>query len=358
MTAYLMTWEEFLVLTAYRCKLKGTAQEFFIQVFKDEACIDLSREDLATKCRIELKTCKGHLTAIFKAVGKDNFQKPNQKLKELYKRLEQEFQRDELNRQVQVEARSKIPCSIDEQLHSAIRHFNYSNQKIAFGNALEADEAAQALLVRVDNLALQRWLVWRLVQHFHEVDGIEAEKPFRLTVRATRHWGAHPEELWRWLAKGIDCVDSSPDQIIDTIAATCQIRSVVIAIYEVSLIKPAVWSYFLQEFWQPLTLRLNTYPCGVQQRRCLLFLTGHAEYRCSQTISSLTELSAWATVQEKDWKLWLRNRQVQEFITTNKVDCLPMSLDKPEVVIRGLGQDAGLTDGIEEMMHHWNLGAA
>lgn len=352
-----MTWEEFLIVTAYRCQLKGTAQKFFIELFTDEIHIELSREDLAQRFCIELKTCKTYLTEIFKTVGQGNFQRPNQRLRELNARLKAEYQKCELAQQSQVEARSRIPCTIDEQLHLAIRHLNYNNQKIAFVNALAADQAAQALLVRVDNLGLQKWLVWRLVQKFHEIDGIEAEKPFRLTVRATRHWGAQPEEIWRWLARGVHCDDASPNRVLDEIAATCQTRSVVIAIYEISQIKPVVWEYFLREFWQPLTDRLNAHPCGIQQRRCLLFLTGHAEYHCHHSISVLTELSTWKIVQEEDWKLWLRNRQVQEFLNqaTTEQDWLSMRLEKPEVVIRGLGQEVGLSDGIEEMVRHWNL---
>ncbi len=365
-----MEWEEFLVLTAYRCKLEGAAKSFFIQVFMNESYINLTRSELAEKCCIEFKSCNGYLTTIFNKFGKDSFRRSNNKLRELYDRLQTEFQQREARRETQEEARSLIPASIDKQLHLALRTLNYTVQEERFWDVLGEDKPAQALLVRVDDLALQKWLVWRLVQRFGEIDGIdgiETEKPFRLAVKATRHWGAQPEEFWKWLAEGINCEDVSPNGVLDAIAQTCQFRSVVIAIYEVSLLKRETWNYFLKTFWQPLTERLNA-DYGIRQRRCLLFLTGDATYRCPQpSIVLPDELSAWETVQQQEMRLWLRNRQVQQFLVKNtdktevqieKEWVRELMVGKPRDVIRSLGQEVGLEDGIDEMVRHWELGAA
>jgi hypothetical protein len=261
---------------------------------------------------------------------------------------------------IQAEARSKIEYTIDEQLHLLIRNFNYREQQNDFEDMLGVDQVAQAVLVRIDHSALQKWLVWRLVQKFHEIEGRDGEKPFRLSIKATRRWQAQPEILWQWLAESVDCREESPDLILDAIAQMCKLRSVVIAIHEASQIKPGTWDYLLQEFWQPLSDRLNQNPCGIRQRRCLLFLSEHAEYNCPKNMSGLVELSAWKKVQEADWRRLLRNRQVQDFLNRpmEEQELLSMPLDKPQVMIQGLGQAAGLEHGIEEMVHHWNLETA
>ncbi len=361
-----MTWEEFLVVTAYHCELKGAVQEFFIQVLSDETYLDLSSEKIADQAGVEIKTCEAHLSAIYKKVGQGTLQRFSSRqtirqLRQLHSRLKNELRQREFEQFIQAEARSQIPCSLDEQFHLHLRHFNYKRQERCFLDTLMADQAAQIVLVRIDNLALQKWLVWRLVQRFQDIDGIETEKAHQLSVTATRKWAAEPEIFWQWLAKRLGCDKATPEQVLDTIASTCQSRSVIIAIHEAGQIKPRVWEYFLKDFWQPLSQRLNSEACGIQRRRCLLFLTEHAEYTCSQPISGLTELAPWRMVElREDWQPWLRNVQVQEFLKqkADLSDWLSMRLDKPEVVIKGIGQEFELQDGIEAMVRHWNLETA
>ncbi len=365
-----MEWEEFLIVTAYRCGLGRTTADFFIDVFLNESCIGLPRESLAEQFGIQEDSCRGYFTEIFEKVGKNDFQRPNRKRRELYDRLCNEFQKQQLGRMNQERTRSMLPSSKDEQFHLALRNLNYCNQKKAFREALAEDDTAKALLVRVDDAALQRWLVWRLVQYFVELEGIEPEKPCRLATTANRHWAGYPERFWQWLARDIDCNDVCPDSVLDKIVKICETRSVVITIYEVSLLKLHFWDYFLTAFWQPLTERLNSSRRSIDQRRCLLFLTDDITSCCPSSLPYLTNL-AWELVLVKDIKLWLCHQQVQEFLR-NAIRKSPleieqellqgMSLDrsigKPKSLIQGIGQDVGLKHGIDEMLHHWELEVA
>jgi inactive STAND len=366
-------WEDFLSVIAQRCGLKGVARDFFIDLFKTDAYLECTINEIATQFHIEFKTCTKTLTTIYGTFKKIYPFKSKNQRKELHAQLCQEFAAYRASFAPHAEARSAIPVTSTEQLHHELSVFNYRKQKAAFHDMLTATQAAQALLVRVNDLNLQKWLVWRLVQQLVTIEGVTTEKPLPLATKASRQWNADPTLFSSWLAKDLAC-SPSPDCVIEAIVQQCQYRSVVIVIYEVRGLKQ-FWQFLRTEFWQRLTDRLNQTPCGIDQGRCLLFLASDAGYGCPPgwhtdsvgTKPVLTELMPWETVEAQDMTEWLRNRQRQAWLTdvTGK-DLTQIQQDwiddeellsAPEFLLRGLGQDLGLEDGIAELVNYWHLAA-
>jgi hypothetical protein len=140
-----MSWEEFLIVKAYRAGLKPAPTDFFVKLLQDEQSLDLPVADLADQYSIEFKTCTGYRTAIFKAFGESESQKQNEKFKPLYKRLKKEFDRQS----AQDGSRAEVPKSSAEQLHNLLRQFNYFAQERSVQDSLHP---AAAFLVRIDDL--------------------------------------------------------------------------------------------------------------------------------------------------------------------------------------------------------------
>jgi hypothetical protein len=365
-----MNWEQFLRLEADRCGLKGVAKTFFLWMFPHEERVNFSIGDVASNYPnndTEI-SCKNYLTEIFKTVGKEHFQN-NRKysgLKQiyLYECLKTKF--TESKQADQNDARSLIPQSTEEKLHRAIAKLNYLEQEQEFQVALTSPKVAQALLVRVDDLDMQKWLTWRLMHVFKDVQGKpEAEKPPCYTTKANWSWAPDLEEFWQWLANKISCTYKSPKQMIQAVVEACKHSSLVIVVREISCLKPDVLASFVTDFWQPLTNQLNTDSRRFRQGRCLLFLTDEAKYKCSTSFPFLTEFAAWETVNRADLELWLERDPVTKMLGEAKQkpgeDLASICLEtlegqRPMTVIQRLAEVMGLANGIEDLVNYWDIG--
>jgi hypothetical protein len=414
-------WENFLTSKASRCGLEGKPKEFFIRLFTDEKLVKSSIEDLVKNTSYSFKSCRGNLTKIFNTVGKDCFRKDKSdkpgELKQisLYNSLKAEFEGRRSKQTVQNDARSLIPQSTEEKLHRAIATLNYRDQEKEFGDALASEETAQSFLVRVDDLAMQKWLVWRLVNKFYEFEGIsenEQEKPLCCVICASRKWSGL-DELWDELAKKVGysltaadpgvfhsrhsvsksgeskqwapdregdpksrlsesrenettlAADPIADQAIEAIACVCQTRSLILVVHQIQHMTDPVWEAFHQDFWQPLTQQLNQQPCGIARGKCVLFLTGDVAHSCPENFPVLPNFAAWETVKQDHMRPWLRNQGVRKLLTSG-IPCehddlerrwiKKLGLKKPRDVIQGLGQEMGLEDGLDELKKYWDIG--
>jgi inactive STAND len=353
-----MNWEEFLIVKAHRVDLKPAARRFVVKHFQDEQSLDLPVLDLARNYHMAFSTCTRHRTDIFRAFGESESQKNNDKLKPLYSRLRQEFDRDCAQKAV----RGDIPKPTAEQLHHLLRQFNYCTQERSIQDSLLP---AAAFLVRIDELVMQQWLVWRLLQV--SCERMVDEKPRCLTVSASGKWAAQPDIFWGWLSGELELEAQTPENLLESIAHLCRNRSVIFVIQELDMVKPATQDFLLNQFWTPLADRLEAqYQLGYG--KCQLFLTGAADYEWKHSIATVDPLEPWSRVSvARDMRPWLENGPVLNFLC-QATEQLPQDLEKewlqgstsrgkPKAVIKQLGQDVGLEDGIEEMKPYWQLAA-
>jgi L-lactate utilization protein LutC len=367
-------WEKFLRDKADLFGLEGAERKIFMWVYSHEEYRDFKTDQLveeyikhvqenkANKEEFKGTSFKTHLTKIFEKVGHDSFQTVKYKRRQLYDRLRKEFD----DNTIQQEARSSIPPLVAEHLHEAIAKLNYLEQEQAFQVALTSPKVAQALLVRVDDLDMQKWLTWRLMHVFKDVQGKpEAEKPPCYTTKANWSWAPDLEEFWQWLANKISCTYKSPKQMIQAVVEACKHSSLVIVVREISCLKPDVLASFVTDFWQPLTNQLNTDSRRFRQGRCLLFLTDEAKYKCSTSFPFLTEFAAWETVNQADLELWLERDPVTKMLGEAKQKpgedlasiCLGALKDqRPMTVIQRLAEVMGLANGIEDLVNYWDIG--
>jgi hypothetical protein len=351
-----MSWKDFLILTVhpYQRGLGLAASDFFIQLFMDEAAIDLNVADLAKKYCIEPKTCSRYRTAIFKAFGKSQGEKTNDKLRPLYQRLKREYEQQER----QAQSRSSIPSSPAEQLHQLLQRLNYSDQEQIFRQSI--NPSAAAFLVRIDDLVMQQWLVWRLVEQLRQQQLGEDEKPRCLMVKASPQWAAQPELLWEWLAGELECDSNSKDDVLEAIVASCQSRSQVFVVHEFANSKTEMRQMLLDEFWQPLVALLES-QAKLGWGKCRLLLTEDCDYESEYPI--VKALAPWKTVSaEQDLRPWLENRQVLDLLGKPPDEVAQewlreASPGKPKTVVKQLGQAIGLADGIDEIKPYWQLAA-
>jgi inactive STAND len=348
-----MNWEEFLIVQAYRKDLKPASRDFFIRLFMDEIALDLPVKDLATKYCVEFKTCTGHRTAIFGAFGDCDGQQNNGKLRPLYQWLKHEHEQQER----QAQSRSSIPSSPAEQLHQLLQRLNYSDQEQIFRQSI--NPSAAAFLVRIDDLAMQQWLVWRLVEQLRQQLG-EDEKPRCLMVKASPLWAAQPELLWEWLAGELECDSNSKDDVLEAVVASCRHRSQVFVVHEFAVLKSEMRQMLLDEFWQPLVALLES-QANLGWGKCRLLLTEDCDYESEYPI--VKALAPWKTVSaEQDLRPWLENRQVLDLLGKPPDELAQEWLreappGKPKTVVKQLGQAIGLADGIDEMKPYWQLAA-
>jgi hypothetical protein len=346
-----MNWEEFLIVKGHRHGLKPTVHKFFIRHFMDEASLDLPVEDLAKKYFIVSKTCTGYRTAIFKAFGESDGEQHNDKLLPLYQRLRKEYEQQARREQL----RSSIPSSPAEQLHQLLQRLNYSDQEQIFRQSI--NPSAAAFLVRIDDLVMQQWLVWRLVEQLRQQLG-EDEKPRCLMVKAAPQWTAQPELLWEWLAGKLKCDSNSKDDVLEAIVASCRHRSQVFVVHEFAVLKLEMRRMLLDEFWQPLVALLES-QANLGWGKCRLLLTEDCDYESEYPI--VKALAPWKTVSaERDLRPWLENRQVLDLLgkPPDELDrewLREASPGKPKTVVKQLGQAIGLADGIDEMKPYWQL---
>jgi hypothetical protein len=361
-----MDWQKFLKWKAFCCDLNREATDFFVWVFGVDVHVDLSRSDLACRYADEERigtteaSCKNYLTEIYEKVGKDHrFEKTNRKLRELSQFLRSEF----CSHQSYQEMRADSPLSAAEELNCLLQNLNYREQQDAFDKTIHL--SAKAVLVRVEALSMQKWLVWRLVTRLYE-QRQEREKPRCLMVKASGTWGAQPELFWRWLAGELQCSSEEPDVVLEEIIQLSQYRSHIFVIYEMDLLKSSAQKLLVESFWKPLVSRLSEQR-GLGEGKCRLFLTETIDYQVDIAIEELITLDPWERVLVKsDMLPWLDRLPVLEFLkrTTRqspqslKDDWLQgETLGKPQKVIKLLGQAAGLEDGIEEMKPYWQLAA-
>jgi hypothetical protein len=354
-----MTWEEFLIIQAHRCIDSKVVKSFFIQLFTDEKSIDLPVYDLSDKYDIQFKTCAGYRTTIFNAFGESESQKDNDKLKPLYTRLKKEFERENQWKNPVEEN----PRSPGEKLHELLQFFNYRVQERVFQDSL--DSPATAFLVRVDDSAMQEWLVWRLVEIFSREMTIE-EKPSCYMINASNKWGPDPQLMWDWLAQVIACDSHDPNDVLEAIADRCRTQSLVFVLHEIAILSPDTLDLLLNSFWKNLTDKLkDEYRLG--HGKCRLFLTEADDYNRVQDSDGLIVLNAWTEVTVvRDMRPWIEYRPVMHFLcqTAQKsVEELEKqwlqgdSLGKPNTVIKRIGQDIELKNCIDEMRKHWQLAA-
>jgi uncharacterized protein YqcC (DUF446 family) len=350
-----MNWREFLIVQAHDKGLRPASRDLFVRLFMDEIALDLPVKDLAVKYCCAFSTCTRNRSAIFDAFGASAGEKSNDKLRPLYQRLKHEY----TQRERQEQCRSAIPRSQAENLHQLLQRLNYSHQEQVFRQAI--NPAAAAFLVRIDDLAMQQWLVWRLVEQLRQQLG-EAEKPQCLAVKASSQWAAQPELFWEWLAAQVHCPSQQRDDLLEAIAQACQNRSLVFVVHEFDLLKPETQRLLLSEFWQPLVQRLGP-QAGLGWGKCRLLLTEACDYDSAVPIGGLQILDPWDQVQaERDMRPWLQNRPVRDLLgkppETLEQDWLQSaSLGKPRKVVKQLGQAVGLEDGIDEMRPYWQLAA-
>jgi inactive STAND len=351
-----MSWEEFLIVQAYRKGLKQAPRDFFVRLFMDEIALDLPVKDLAAKYCVEFKTCTGHRTAIFKAFGDCDGQQHNGKLRPLYQWLKHQHEQQERQEQ----CRSAIPPSPAENLHQLLQRLNYGEQEEVFRRSINL--SAAAFLVRIDDLAMQQWLAWRLVEQLRKQLGEEDEKPQYLMVKASNQWGAKPELFWGWLAEQMGYPSQDKEEVLEAIAEACRNRSLIFVVYRFDVLKPAAQQLLLEEFWKPLAALLAP-QTQLDWGKCRLLLTAGCKHNLEVPIGGLKVLNPWKEVlAEQDMRPWLQYRPVRDLLGKSPESLEQewlqnSSLGEPGIVLQQLGQAIGLDDGIDEMKPYWQLAA-
>jgi hypothetical protein len=346
--------------------LNPAAGAFFVWAFGNEMHSGLLRSELASRYAqwstdtigTTEDSCRGYLSEIYRHLDKTDQLGQRGKFKKLFDLLQSEFLDCQSAQVLRVD-----PMPLEEELNCLLQRLNYCKQQDDFDKKIHCP--AKAVLVRVEALSMQQWLVWRLVTRLYE-QRQEREKPRCLMVKATGTWAAQPELFWRWLAGELQCSSEEPDVVLEEIVQLSQYRSHVFVIHEMELLKSSAQKLLVDSFWKPLVLRLNEQR-GLGEGKCRLFLTETIDYQADIAIEELITLDPWEKVCVKSEMLpWLDRPPVLEFLsrTTRKSPqglkdewLQDESLGKPQKVIKLLGQSVGLEDGLEEMKPYWQLAA-
>ena len=365
-------WDEFIksVRTCEELDLSKTEREWFserflsknLSAFEGGVTVEQGIQKVRPNDPSAMTNADKHFTKIYKKF-KDNKKLvlPRNKNLALLGFLEQEFNTWQQSRQAELKL-TRVGRS--QQMAEALCLLDYGEQEKIFKKRWKSGDRAQAFFVEVaqdENTLLQKWLVKRL-QRFAE----KGEPPKYLAINITKAWGEDAvDAFWRYLRQQLKLDDDvTVPEILENLKQLCATKTVVIALYGVSILRSQV-SQWLKQVWTELGKIFEGDQTTEIGPRLLMFVTSD---RPTQNLPILSQLQLLPCLKEitiehvEDWRdedrvmQWENRCRGESQVTT--LDKM-MKLDEepwgdPYEVLGRLCKAFGFS-GVEDVERHWDL---
>lgn len=277
----------------------------------------------------------------------------------LLKFLQQEFATASQRASLQMKNISR-----SQQMAEALCLLDYGEQEKRVKTWWRSGDRAQAFFVEVDasdeDKTLQKWLVKRL-QRFTE----GGEPPKYLAIRIPKTWGDDAvDEFWRYLRQQLNLGDDMPvSKILEHLKQLCATKTVVIALYGVSVLRSQV-SQWLKQVWTELGKIFEGDQTAEIGSRLLMFVTSDRPTQNLPTLSQLQRLPCLKEITIAHVADWRDEDRVIQWENRCRGESQVTTLDKmmksgepwgdPYEVLGRLCQGFGFS-GVEDVEQHWNL---
>ena len=163
-----------------------------------------------------------------------------------------------------------------EQLHQMLLELGYQGQVQMFRQLTRKTKPLFAFTIHGEESYGQRWLLNRLITWYLPERERTTASLAKIDLGAL---GRHNDiqALWRGLGKwfGMEDRQLSPSQIIEKIYQTWQTRHVLLLLHRVDRMPATVFAQLIQEFWVPLTQKLQEAPLQDHKFKLLMFLVDY-----------------------------------------------------------------------------------
>ena len=367
-----LDWNTF-IKSVYECEtldLSKTERKWFfrrflsenLSAFEGEVTIEQGFEQVCPDDPSASTNFPKHFSKIFDKFEKNKGLKlQSNKHPALLGFLEREFEKQKASQQADLKL-TKVSRS--QQMAEALYLLDYGEQEKLVKTWWRSGDRAQAFFVEVaqdENTLLQKWLVKRL-QRFAE----KGEPPKYLAINITKAWGEDAvDAFWRYLRQQLKLDDDvTVPEILENLKQLCATKTVVIALYGVSILRSQV-SQWLKQVWTELGKIFEGDQTTEIGSRLLMFVTSD---RPTQNLPTLSQLQLLPCLKEitiehvEDWRnedrviQWENRCRGESQVTT--LDKM-MKLDEepwgdPYEVLGRLCKAFGFS-GVENVEQHWDL---
>ena len=370
-----LDWDTFIesVCTCRILALSKTEREWFFQrflsknlsAFEGEVTIEKGIQQICRDDPSAMTNAKTHFKAIYKKFSTKKglvFPSVTDKQPALLGFLEREFEKKKASQQADLKL-TKVSRS--QQMAEALCLLDYGEQEKIFKKRWKSGDRAQAFFMEVDSSdddkTLQKWLVKRLQR---VVEG--GEPPKYLAISIPRTWGEDAvDQFWRYLRRQLKLSDDvTVPEILENLKQLCATKTVVIALYGVSILRSQV-NDWLKQVWTELGKIFDGDQTTEIGSRLLMFVTSD---RPTQNLPILSQLQLLPCLKEitiehvEDWRnedrviQWENRCRGESQVTT--LDKM-MKLDEelwgdPYEVLGRLCKAFGFS-GVENVEQHWDL---
>ena len=303
-----------------------------------------------------------HFTNIFSKFEKNKkLQFRDGKYPELLKFLEREFEKKKAFQQANLKF---TRVSRSQQMAEALCLLDYRKQEKRVKTWWRSGDRAQAFFVEVaqdENTLLQKWLVKRL-QRFAE----GGEPPKYLAISIPRAWGEDAvDEFWRYLRRQLKLDDDvTVPEILENLKQLCATKTVVIALYGVSILRSQV-NDWLKQVWTELGKIFEGDQTTEIGSRLLMFVTSDRPTQNLPTLSQLQLLPCLQEITIEHVNSWRDEDRVIQWENRCRGESQVTTLDKmmkldeepwgdPYEVLGRLCLGFGFS-GVEDVEQHWDL---
>ncbi len=181
--------------------------------------------------------------------------------------------------------------SLEEKLRFSLMTLNYRKQKAIFDDfKFASGPAAGLFLVQGRSGGCQKWLVNRLVYSYLP----EVGSYYKISISLREH-EAYVEDVWSQLGDQLlRNRDVTPSDLVEHVYQLWQEESIILAFYNLGELSESEPQKIINEFWNPLTARIQQdYKESEEGYDLLLFLVHNWGKTGKWALEATSDLSNW-----------------------------------------------------------------